>query len=270
MEAPDDAVCAAVAADLGLTLAEARQLIAQGGGPPDPPARAPAAAAVRSSISARGGMRIFVKALTGKPALLFLTDGHESPPVNARYRPSFTVERGEIRGLIVGVGGDVLLPIPKFDPSGNPQGLWGANEVLQVDPRSLGRGGSVGGEQMVDPEEAQARPLPGVTPGAEHLSSLREDYLRLLAGETGLSYQRLGDEVLLLEALSSDKLAHAAPAVLDLRPWLGVGALLCLLLPLLSPLLLPLLLPLRPRLSRRPPRGSAHQAAAARATRPQR
>ncbi len=211
-----------------------------------------------------------VKALTGKPALLFLTDGHESPPVNARYRPSFTVERGEIRGLIVGVGGDVLLPIPKFDPSGNPQGLWGANEVLQVDPRSLGRGGSVGGEQMVDPEEAQARPLPGVTPGAEHLSSLREDYLRLLAGETGLSYQRLGDEVLLLEALSSDKLAHAAPAVLDLRPWLGVGALLCLLLPLLSPLLLPLLLPLRPRLSRRPPRGSAHQAAAARATRPQR
>ena len=199
-----------------------------------------------------------VKALSNKPALVFLTDGHESPPVNARYRPSFTVERGEVRGLIVGVGGDALLPIPKFDPAGAPQGLWGASEVLQVDPRSLGRGGSVGGEQMVDPEEALAKPLPGVTPGAEHLSSLREDYLRLLAGETGLSYQRLVNEERLLEALSGDKLARAAPTQLDLRPWLGAGALLCLLLPLL------------PQPSRGWRRRRRNQAAAARAMRPQR
>lgn len=177
-----------------------------------------------------------VKALDGKPALVFLTDGHESPPVNAHYRPRFTVERGEVRGLVVGVGGDEPLPIPKLDPSGNPQGLWGADEVLQVDPRSLGRGGSVGGEQMVDPEEAQAKALPGVTPGTEHLSSLREDYLRLLTGETGLVYQRLGEEAALLETLSGDRLAHAAPGRLDLRPWLGAAALLCILLPLLPTL----------------------------------
>jgi len=116
-----------------------------------------------------------VKALSDKPALVFLTDGHESPPVNPRYRPNFTVARGEVRGLLVGVGGDEPLPIPKFDPGGHAVGAWGADEVLQIDPRSIGRGGSVGGEQMVEPEDATVKALPGVTPGTEHLSALRED-----------------------------------------------------------------------------------------------
>ncbi len=191
-----------------------------------------------------------VKALDERPALLFLTDGHESPPVNPRYRPSFTVARGEVRGLIVGVGGEEPAPIPKFDPEGRAVGEWGADEVLQVDPRSLGRGGSVGGEQMVEPEDASVPPLPGVTPGSEHLSALREDYLRLLASETGLQYQRLGDAAALREALAGPKLAREAPARLDLRPWLGGAALLCVLLPLLPALRRAALQPARPRAMR--------------------
>ncbi|HSV69227.1 MAG TPA: vWA domain-containing protein [Methylibium sp.] len=174
-----------------------------------------------------------VKALEDRPALLFLSDGHESPPVNPRYRPYFTVARGEVRGLLVGVGGDEPLPIPKFDPGGHAVGEWAADEVLQIDPRSLGRGGSVGGEQMVEPEDASVKSLPGVTPGTEHLSALREEYLRLLAGETGLGYQRLGDAAALREALEGPKLAREAPARLDLRPVLGAAALVCLLIPLL-------------------------------------
>lgn len=173
------------------------------------------------------------KALPHRPALLFLTDGHESPPVNPRYRPNLTVARGEVRGLLVGVGGDEPLPIPKFDPGGHAAGEWGADDVLQIDPRSIGRGGSLGGEQMVEPEDAGVQPLPGVTPGSEHLSALREDYLKLLASETGLQYRRLGDAAALREALEGPKLAREAPARLDLRPALGAAALLCLLLPLL-------------------------------------
>jgi mxaL protein len=173
-----------------------------------------------------------VKALPDRPALLFLTDGHESPPVNPRYRPNLTVARGEVRGLIVGVGGDEPLPIPKLAPDGRPVGEWGADEVLQIDPRSLGRGGSVGGEQMVEPDDVPVKPLPGVTPGAEHLSALREDYLRLLGSETGLGYQRLGSATALREALEAPKLAREAPSRLDLRPALGAAALLCLLIPL--------------------------------------
>jgi mxaL protein len=79
-----------------------------------------------------------VQALEDRPAIVFLTDGQESPPVNPSYRPSFTVARGAVRGLVVGVGGDVALPIPKLDPEGRPQGEWSASDVLQVDPYSLG------------------------------------------------------------------------------------------------------------------------------------
>lgn len=206
---------------------------------------------------------VTVKALDGSPALMLLTDGHESPPVNPRYRPNFNVARGEVRGLIVGVGGDEPLPIPKFDPSGVPHGEWAADEVFQVDPRSLGRGGSVGGEQMVEPEgEAAVEPLPGATPGHEHLSSLREDYLRLLASETGLGYLRLSDTAPLAATLGSSRLAREAPGRLDLRPWLGGAALLCVLLPLIPPWL------------SRWRRGAAHQTAGRaslpRAMRPQR
>lgn len=175
-----------------------------------------------------------VKVLEDKPALLFLTDGQEAPPVNPRYRPYFTVTRGEVRGLVVGVGGDVPLPIPKLDPDGRPQGEWSAGEVMQVDPRSLGRGGSVAGEQMAEDEDSKVAPMPGATPGREHLSSLREEYLRLLANETGLVYLRLADDASLQAALGDRRLTHEASARLDLRPWLGAAALGCLLLPLVG------------------------------------
>lgn len=173
-----------------------------------------------------------VKALTDQPALVFFSDGHEAPPVNPGYRPAPTVGRGEVRGLVVGVGGSHPMPIPKFDPDGVARGEWQANDVLQTDPRSLGRGGSVQGEQMVEPDATAIEPLPGATPGTEHLSSLREAYLQLLASESGLAYQRLGAPEGLRRALESPALAHRAPARFDLRPILGLVALICVAWPL--------------------------------------
>lgn len=174
-----------------------------------------------------------VGTLEDRPAVVFLTDGQESPPVNPSYRPNFTVARGAVKGLVVGVGGDVALPIPKLDPEGRPQGEWSASDVLQVDTYSLGRGGSVAGEQLVELEQVKARPLPGATPGSEHLSALREEYLLLLAGETGLAYLRLENDKGLAAALSAPQMTRDAATTLDLRPWLGAGALLCLVGPLL-------------------------------------
>jgi mxaL protein len=176
------------------------------------------------------GLRI-ADTLESRPALVFVTDGHEAPPVNPRYRPTFTVERGAVRGLIVGVGGDIALPIPKIDPSGQRLGDWRSDEVLQIDPRSLGRGGSVAGEQMVEPEGRKVAPLPGATPGTEHLSALREDYLRLLASETALGYVRMSDARALQDALLAPELTRPVASRLDLRGPLAVMALLALLWP---------------------------------------
>ncbi len=127
-------------------------------------------------------------AVDPKPALVFFTDGHEAPPISLRNRPRIDVRAGQVEGLLLGVGGGQLMPIPKFDPDGNPLGYWKADEVSHTDIYSRGRGGSVSGEKTFDPDgpltsDAAAR--------TEHLSSLKEIYLQQLAGETGLSYARL-------------------------------------------------------------------------------
>lgn len=176
-----------------------------------------------------GGLTIAGQ-LPGKPSLVFITDGHESPPVNARHRPAFNGERGAIAGWVAGVGGLVPQPIPKSDPQGRPIGIWQADEVLQVDPRSLGRGGSLGSEAMVEETGAAPVPaLPGATPGREHLSALRDAYLRLLADETGLGYAHVVEPGALGSLMTAPSLARPVAARADLRPALGAVALLLLL-----------------------------------------
>lgn len=169
--------------------------------------------------------------LPGRPSLVFVTDGHEAPPLNPRHRPSFDGKPGEITGLLVGVGEETQSPIPKIDPLGRPLGFWRADEVMQVDPRSQGRGASVQNELMI--EEDGGRPaasLPGaVPPGREHLSSLHEPYLRLLAEEIRLNYHRLQRLDDFVEALTGSQLARPVPARIDLRPALAALALLAVL-----------------------------------------
>lgn len=168
--------------------------------------------------------------LPGDPTLLFFTDGHEAPPLHPGHRPRPNLERGKVGGLVVGVGGSALSRIPKFDPSGQPLGHWEAEEVLQVDPRSQGRAGSVGGEALVEEGGAEApAAATGATPGQEHLSALREAYLQLLADERGLGYVRLDDLPRFVRAAMAPDHVRPVLARTSLAPLLGVLALLLLL-----------------------------------------
>lgn len=171
------------------------------------------------------------RTLESKPSLVFVTDGHEAPPLNPRYRPSVDLKPGEVQGLIVGVGGPKPLPIPKRDPAGRALGTWGADEVLQHDPRSQGRGGSVQSEAMVDDAAAVPAVGLGVTPGSEHLSALREPYLKLLASETGFGYLKLRDADALAQALRAPGLRRPVPVQVDLRLPLAALAFAALLAP---------------------------------------
>jgi mxaL protein len=143
--------------------------------------------------------------LPDAPSLVFVTDGHEAPPLDPSRRPAFNGKAGEVAGLIVGVGGLKPLPIPKLDPLGRPLGYWEADEVLQAAPRV------------------------GAPGGSEHLSSLHEAHLRRLAGETGLNYLQLMDGPGLARALTVRALARPVPARLDLRSGLATIALALLL-----------------------------------------
>jgi mxaL protein len=169
-------------------------------------------------------------ALPGQPAIVFMSDGHEAPPIHPAHRPA-SGEPGKIAGLLVGVGGALPVPIPKFDPDGRRLGFWGADEVMQTDPISRGRSGSVAGERYVETEEV--RPPPGwPATGNEHLSQLREGYLRLLAEELRFGYLRLDNVTrgahALAQRMQSRPLARPAPTRVSLRPFFGLIGLLAL------------------------------------------
>ena len=142
------------------------------------------------------------RSLADRPALVFLTDGHEAPPVNPRHRPSFQGKVGEVKATIVGVGGALPVPIPKRDPTGRALGYWNADEVMQIDPFQTPRT-SGSADLLVESEGPPGDVRSAGTPGTEHLSSLRSDYLQLLANDTGASYRTLDSEAGLPQAVSA-------------------------------------------------------------------
>lgn len=155
-----------------------------------------------------------MRALTDTTRLVFVTDGHEAPPLNPDVKPSFSGEVGAVRGLLIGVGGALPVPIPKFDAEGKQQGYWQAEDVMQVDTFRA--------------EQQQREGVAATSAGTEHLSSLKEDYLRALAQQTGLEYLRLDDSDALLHAMTGKALAIPKTQPTDIRWLLALGALLAL------------------------------------------
>jgi mxaL protein len=145
------------------------------------------------------------KDLPSHPAIVFLTDGQEAPPLNAF--PMFDdIRAGQVRGWLLGIGGSVARPIPRTDADGRRTGYWHATDVLQ---RAAGDG----------------------PPGShEHLSELREPHLRALAQRTGLGYASLRDASGLAALLRDPTLARATPVPTDLRAIPAAAALLLLCL----------------------------------------
>ena len=129
--------------------------------------------------------------------LVFMTDGHEAPPISPAYRPRFDNPEKQVRGLLVGVGGLKLSKIPKINSDGEQSGYWSKDEVMQYDPFTLGRKGSDINEKLIDDESSKVDPLIvdqiQATPGKEHMTQLKEKYLKLLSREIDFSYTKLSD-----------------------------------------------------------------------------
>ncbi|GLK67997.1 vWA domain-containing protein [Hansschlegelia plantiphila] len=156
--------------------------------------------------------------------LVFLTDGQEAPPLRADQPLTYDGKRGDVRGLLVGVGGDQLTPIPKYDDFGRETGFLSMTDVPQ--------------ESRLGPPPADAESRPGYNPrnapfgempgGEEHLTSVREPHLRELGGMTGLGYTRLGAPEALAEAIEANAVARRVPVRIDLSPIPAAAALLAL------------------------------------------
>lgn len=125
-------------------------------------------------------------------SVVFITDGQEAPPLPPGLPAMPDLNLPRVEGWLIGVGGDVPSRIPKTDDEGRDNGYWTAESVVQD---------------------------PSLPPGAshEHLSELREGYLRALAARTALGYARLGSEAALADTLLDRRCAHPTWMPTDVR-----------------------------------------------------
>ncbi len=123
-----------------------------------------------------------------KANLIFLTDGHEAPPLPVVGVPEFEGKKGAVKGLIVGVGGRDKTPIPKFDDEGREIGVYGPTDV----PQENRFGTPPPGMEKREGYNPRNAPFGGAMPtGDEHLSSVKTAHLEDLAARTGLTYVEL-------------------------------------------------------------------------------
>lgn len=154
------------------------------------------------------------------PAIVFFTDGHESPPIHPDLRFHIKKTEDKIWGTIVGVGGDKLRPIPRYNSLGKKEGYWHKEDVEQLDrfTKAIKEGKSMTG--------VSDNPL---YTGKEHLSSLKESYLKQLANEASFEYLRLRDDNALANRLTDSELGTIDDSEQDIRPHLLVIALILFL-----------------------------------------
>jgi mxaL protein len=160
-----------------------------------------------------------------KDTVLFITDGHEAPPVNPRYRTDFSAVKNNLKGLIVGVGGIQPVAIPKFNSRGEREGVYGADDV----PQRSSFGMSDLNPEHIEGYDARNAPFGSAEAvGTEHLTALNETYLQQLAAETGFDYHRLLDADKLSKTLKTARYANQNQVNVDVR-WRSIVVVLILL-----------------------------------------
>ncbi|HML28893.1 MAG TPA: VWA domain-containing protein [Hyphomicrobium sp.] len=162
-----------------------------------------------------------------KSDVLFLTDGHEAPPLSYTGVPDFDGKPGAVNGLIVGVGGSEKTPIPKYDDEGRQVGVYGETDVPQ-DNRIGAPPPDAATREGYNPRNAPFGAA--VATGEEQLSSVKTSHLEDLARRTGLHYAELQH----VNALAPNLLSATEPRIVPVTANMAyVPALISLALLLL-------------------------------------
>lgn len=151
-----------------------------------------------------------------KADLLFVSDGHEAPPLPRGVAlPEFEGTSGKVTGVVVGAGGKDKVPMPKYDDDGNEIGTYGPMDVPQ--------------ENHSGPPPPDAHLRPGYHPkwapfgsdapqGEEHLSSVKSEHLAALAAKVGLAHADLIDTSDLSQAMTQNAHTRPVEVAVDIRP----------------------------------------------------
>jgi len=168
------------------------------------------------SMVAKGFYHAMLVAEDLNADLVFLTDGHEAPPLPpGAGLPEFEGTPGKVKGLVLGVGGREKVPMPKFDDDGNEIGVYGPMDVPQ--------------ENHAGPPPPDAHLRPGYHPkwapfgseastGEEHLSSVRSEHLAALSANVGLAQADLIDSPDVLAAIANSAHTRRVEVAVDVRP----------------------------------------------------
>lgn len=180
-----------------------------------------------NSYVAKGLFDAVEKAESLKTDLIFFTDGHEAPPLPFSGLPPFVGKPGDVGGLIVGVGGNAMTPLTRYDDEGREAGTYGAQDLPQ--------------ENRAGPPPPDAEQRPGYHPkwapfgnavvdNNEHMAFVRERHLHELSKVTGLSYVLLKPGESLLPALAHAVKPRPVTVASDVREYPAGLALLILTL----------------------------------------
>lgn len=143
--------------------------------------------------------------------LVILTDGDEMPRRSSLHMRSLAKYRGYVNGILLGIGGDKLQPIPKFNAQGDIVDYWSRVDALAhgnypglvAHAHALKRGEPI-------PEGA----LDGVT---EHLSRFNKTIMESISKVSGLPLHRINTPDDAVNALKQTQFQRHALADRDAR-----------------------------------------------------
>ena len=137
-------------------------------------------------------------------SIIFMTDGQEAPPLEHGQRGVPNTDKFLIEGLLVGVGGETPMPIPKSNANGETEGYWRAEDVVQ-------------------------RANTNLTSVGEEFSRRDDERLTSLARYTGLAYITLDSSQSLVDQTMHASHAQYRHTLTDIR-WIPATAALLLLI----------------------------------------
>ena len=150
--------------------------------------------------------------------LVYVTDGDEMPQRSAPIVTDLAKLRGKVKGLVLGVGGDALQPIPKLNQKDEIVGYWtredavieGNHPNLLPYVRALAPG-----------EHAPDGMLDEVT---EHISSFNKIFMQAISQASGFDLVRINTPMDAVKALKNSDYQKQAMAERDARWIFGLTA----------------------------------------------
>ncbi len=160
-------------------------------------------------------MATLVKTQFDPTQVVFFTDGEEAPPLNDLTRISLADWQGGKEWILVGLGGDIPKPIPKFNARNEVMGYWSLYSI-KIEPAAI-----VSEESTGKRDDSLA-----TDPGEYYLSKLDEVYLKSLASEIGGQYWRATGPKAFSEYLLKKQPVLSYKTLVRLDWLYGLGAML--------------------------------------------